>query len=249
MTSALRTLALATLFVGNVTFLTADTTEQAAALHKIFQDIKTLNKGACLSSQIAMLDAENNFTEEELLALCEAAKKQFCEFDDVVESKSYEQFQAITKTLVSQLKEYKISGAGFAVHPSWSFFYGPQNFNAALVFKNSKGEARSRIVNLKYESIGIQGDLAWRIDYIFAVGTDLSFFSTKTPLEFDLGATCAAHLLPIFALAGSDLGVSILPFKNAKGSLVIVHGGPGLHFPAGIAVITSGGTMTPQATK
>lgn len=238
------TLALVALISSSFALLAApDATEQAATLHKIFQDIKAENKGAPLSSAISTLRTQESFTEEELLAVCEAATKQLIQFDDeILESENYQQFQKITKDLLTQLKGFKISGVGFASHPSFSIIYGPQDFNTDLVFKNAKGETRSKTFNLKYHSVGIQAALAWRFDLIFAINTDLSLYSTCKPLEFGTGFV--GGFVPFI-----HPGFTILPFKDEKGSLLILHLCGGLHSPISAAIVMDRGTFTPVTKK
>ncbi len=195
MTHILRSLALAALLSSTFAVQAANSTEQAAALKNIFKDMKALNTGAPLGEATAQLNEKQTFTQEELLTICEVATKKLRGYDDVVESQSYEQLQATMKAMVTQLKDYKISGVGFAMHPSWSVFYGKQNFNADLVYKNSKGEAAAQTANIAYSSFGWQAELVWRFDAIFAVGTDLSRYSTRTPLELGTGFT-AGYRLP-----------------------------------------------------
>ncbi len=195
MTHLPHSLVLAALLSIGFALQAASSTEQVDAVKKIFKDIKALKTGAPLVETTAQLNEKQSFTQEELLALCESATKKVRGYDEVVESQSYEQLQAIMKTMVTQLKDYKVSGVGFATHPSWSMFYGKQNFNANLMYKNSQGETTVQTANIAYTSFGWQSELVWRFDVIFAVGTDLSRYSTRTPLEFSTGFT-AGYRLP-----------------------------------------------------
>lgn len=252
------------------------TAAQTAALKNIFKEIKTFNKGVPLREVTSTLNEQQTFTEEELLALCELAIKKLRPYDDVVESPGYAQLQAFTQTLVAQLKDYQISGVGFASHSSFNLIYGHQSFDADFVYKNSKGESCTSTANIKYSTFGFQQELVWRFDAIFAVKTDLSRYATRTPLEFNRGFTAGYRLplgptwdhnhifdpqFPHMRLPLSVIGVSVLPLKDSAGSLIIAHCGVGLAsilpienallspFAFNLALVMSGGTMTQQATK
>jgi hypothetical protein len=219
-------------------------------LKGILKDLKAANDDLPINRYIADLTHNTDFTEEELIALCELAIKKTKPFADTLQTTpAYAQLSLFLQAIIGQLKDYKISGIGFALHPSFSLLYGTSNFNTNFVFKNPENELRNRQCNISYHSFGWQNECVLRFDVIFTVGTKLDAENTRTPLKFNAGFTGGWRLpgittnkyqinipLPHFA---ADLngnynsypftvaGFTVLPFANTPGSLVIAHFGLG----------------------
>lgn len=224
---------------------------------KILQKIKTDHKTGVLNDSIQLLKegvrpekTENQtpvFNEEELFILTEDAIKSLRRYDNITNTEEFTHLTAIFRSLTKQLKDYKISGVGFAHHADLALFYSRQNFNVPFIFKDANGTAHQRLFNLKYSSLGLQESISWRFDAIFAVDTDLSRYSTMAPLSFSTGLTASWHLPigPRFELnlhqmgiaaprqhgriTPAVIGLTILPFQGELGSLVIAHLALGLN--------------------
>lgn len=210
------------------------------ALQKILIKLFKANKEAPLQKQIVDLRNGDNFTEEELLCISEEALKSIKPYDDLGATAAYTELKIFMQSLVKELKGYHVSGVGFAAHSSGAFFYGQEEFEANIIFKNSDGSACSRAFTLDYKQLGTQACLQYRFDIILTVGADLTRYSTRAPLKFDTGFFLAAG--PVF----QQTGVTILPFKDAPGSMVIVHCGLGFSYPISLGVVFNNATMTPQ---
>lgn len=271
----------------------AASTNQTQELQRILQTIKNDN----ISSEIrALSNKDHVFSQAELLDICEIATKKLRGDDDIVASESYAQLDGMLKNLVTQLKDYKISGVGFAHHSSFNIFYGKENFDFGLVFKNTSGNVLTQNFNLKYSSFGWQAQFVYRFDTIFVVNSDLSSFDVRTPLEFNTGFSGGWRLPytgPITNISAGKqeqavaeferffgralprpeggfqdktltyplvvTGITVLPFKTAKGSLVIAHFGVGLtgfvrcegmfsENAINLAIVPGGATLTPKAS-
>lgn len=295
--NVLRPLALMAALSSTYAVEAAAPVKQAQELQQILQAIKTENKGIPLNGEIQALgNKEHSFNQAELLEMCEIATKKMRGDDEIMASEHYAQLDAMLKTLVKQLKDYRVSGFGFAHHTSFNIFYGKENFDFSLVFKNATGETLAQKFNLKYSSFGWQNQVVYRFDAMFVVNSDLSSFDVRSPLElstgfsggwrlpftgptrelsaeqqrenFDRGMRFLGNPAGIVAPDFKDqhltyplavLGVTVLPFKTAKGSLVIAHlgaGATGLSHCNGMlsanafnaAVVTGGGTLTPKAS-
>ena len=209
-------------------------------LQRILKELFKANKEAPLQKQIVDLRSGDNFTEEELLCISEQALKAIKPYDDLGATPAYTELKMFMQSLVKELKDYNISGVGFAAHSSGACFYGQEEFEANIIFKNSDGSACSRPFTLDYKLLGIQAGLQYRFDIIFTVGADLTRYSTRAPLKFDTGFFLAAG--PVF----QQTGITVLQFKDAPGSMVIVHCGLGVSYPIGLGVVINNATMTPQ---
>lgn len=220
---------------------------------KILQKIKSDHKTGVLNEPIRLLKegvrpekTENKtpvFNEEELFILTEDAIKSLRRYDNITSTEEFTQLSTLFRSLTKQLKDYKISGIGFAHHADLALFYSRQNFNVPLIFKDAKGTAHQRLFNLKYSSLGLQESISWRFDAIFAVDTDLSRYSTLAPLNFSTGVTASWKIplgprlrqLGMQGPVGRDrftpavIGLTILPLQGESGSLVIAHLSLGLN--------------------
>ena len=213
---------------------------QEIRLQRILKELFKANKEVPLQKQIVDLRNGTDFTEEELLCISEQALKAIKPYDDLGATPAYTELKTFMQSLVKELKDYNISGVGFAVHSSASLVYGHEKFEANIIFKNTDGSPCSRAFTLDYEQLGIQAGLQYRFDMIFTVGADLTRYSTRAPLKFDTG---------FFLVAGPFLqqtGITVLPFKDAPGSMVIVHCGLGISYPIGLGVVFNNATMTPK---
>jgi hypothetical protein len=214
---------------------------QVISLKKCLKALKELNPGLEIKREITQLASEDEFTLEELHAICNAIVKKVSEVDAVHGTPPFEELKTFLSSTVKELKDYKVSGIGFANHGEWAFLYGPQNFNTQLQFKNQKSqELFSKGFNLDYASIGIQARLAYRFDMIFVVGADLNRFNTRTAIDLGRGFTISSGYL-------AALGITAIGLSNQPGFLVILHVGLGLVNPLDIAMVTKGGKLTPLA--
>lgn len=291
----LATLAIITALSASYT-LEASAAKQAQELQQILQTIKNDNKGVPLNPEIQSLSSKDQaFNQAELLDMCEVATKKLRGDDDIIASESYAQLNGMIKNLITELKDYKVSGFGSARHSSFNILYGKENFDFGLVFKNKAGEVLTQNFNLKYSSFGWQAQFVYRFDTIFVVNSDFSSFHARNPLAFNTGFTggwrlpytgpktevSAAQQEENFAnieiLLGNRMprpeggfhdktytypltamGVTVLPFTTAQGSLVIAHFGVGLTGlnacermfspnSFNLAIVPSGATLTPKA--
>lgn len=254
---------------------------------KILEKIKTNHATDVVNSPIELLkerelskeqkNKAHAFNEEELFLLTEEAIKSLGDHENIANSEEFNQLSTIFKGLTKQLKEYKISGVGFAHHADIALLYSKQNFNVPLTFKDDNGTIHQRLFNLTYSSFGTQESLSWRFDAIFAIDTDLSRYSTLKPLRFSTGGTVSwklpigkrvaspfyqtqelfrnrppvrVYLHPYFTPA--VIGITILPFEDGPGTLVIAHLSLGLNTPSldGLdqlrgEIVFSKGSLTP----
>lgn len=252
-------------------FITAANHAAASAsagdILEILEKIKTNHTTDVLNAPIELLkeaklsqEGKNKthaFNEEELFLLTEEAIKSLGVQKDISDSEEFNQLSIILRSLTKQLKEYKISGVGFAHHPDIALLYSKQNFKVPLMFKDDNGTMHERLFNLTYSSLGIQESLSWRFDAIFAIGTDISRYSTLTPLHFSTGLTISWKLpigqrvpspfyknfqiredrppLRVYLhpnLTPAVIGITILPFQDSPGALVIAHLSLGLNAPS-----------------
>lgn len=245
------------------------------ALANILKELHAANPLLPVQQDIADLKCNDTFTQEEVLALSELALKKTTEFDELEETPAYAQLQAFMDNTLSQLKDYKVTGVGFAKHTAYSLCYGKQNFNTNFLLKNSTGEVSARTFNIDYSSIGWQRTCGYRLDAIFTIGADLNRHTTNTPLKFGVGFTGAWQTpipsIPInqrffngviyYTYAPISLGFTVLPFKNTAGYMVIAHMGispigftcfnqqadPFSPYAFNAALVLSGGSFTSQA--
>lgn len=213
--------------------------DPAINLHRILKTLCKANNEVPLQQEVYNLQRGKEFTEEELLSICELSLKKVSHYDDLGASPAYTELQSFTKSLVTKLKDYKVSGVGFTSHISGAFFGNHETFDTTFVFKNADGTACNRTFTLDYGSLGLNIGLTYRFDLILAVGTDLSRYSARTPIKFNTGA--------VFAISTGipQFGITILPIQDAPGSLVILHFGLGLSTPT-ISVVYGNNTMTPK---
>lgn len=243
-------------------------------LANILKDLHAANPLLPVQQDIVDLKCNDTFTQEELLALSELALKKTTEFDELEETPAYAQLQVFMDNTVSQLKDYKVTGIGFAKHIAYTLYYGKQNFNTNLLLKNSTGEASTGTFNIDYSSIGWQWNCGYRLDAIFTIGADLNRHTTRTPLKFGVGFTGTWQTpipsipvnnrlrdLNIDNFAPISLGFTVLPFKNTAGYMVIAHMGispvgftcfnqranPFSRYAFNAALVLSGGSFTSQA--
>ncbi len=242
-------------------------------LANILKDLHAANPLLPVQQDIADLKCNDTFTQEELLALSELALKKTTEFDELEETPAYAQLQVFMDNTLSQLKDYKVTGVGFAKHTAYSLFYGKQNFNTNFLLKNSTGKVSTRTFNIDYSSIGLQSTCGYRLDAIFTIGADLNRHTTNTPLKFGVGFTGSWQTpipsIPVNQLgfvhfetyAPISLGFTVLPFKNTAGYMVIAHMGispvgftcfnqranPFSRYAFNAALVLSGGSFTSQA--
>jgi hypothetical protein len=215
-----------------------DIFDQTQNLKKIFLNIKKSNTEPILNEEIQTLTEKSTFTEEELLSLCNTAIKKLDTLNDNVANENYVQLETITKVLIQQLKDFKISGVGFAAHVSAGFFGSSQNFDVNFAFKNSLGDTFGKEFNLKYYSFGWQNELIYRFDTIFVINTDISRYEALNPIKLGKGF-CAGWRLPyasfqedevregiLYRKPSSVIGMTIIPITS-QGCLVIAHFGLG----------------------
>ena len=210
------------------------------ALKKILKKIATTNDDIYLKDEINKLQSGTDFTEEELLSVCELAIKKTSFSETFFDTPEHTELQQIMKSLIAELKGYQIDSVGFASHCSGAFFYGHPTINANLVFKNNDGTACTRSFNLDYRTLGLQIELNYHFDMIFTIGGDFSRHSTRSPLQFHPGIYVAIGCGFPF-----QVGVTVLPFKKASGCMIIVHAGLGFNL-TNLALVLGGGTMTPK---
>lgn len=249
-------------------------TDHTTTLRNILKKLKSSHADLPLNRQIADLGQGETFTGEELIALCEQVIKKIKPFgSEVTDSQTYLQLEAFLQIMIRELSEYKISGVGFSMHPSYALLYGVSDFETSLLFKNQAGEMYNEKFNIQYQSVGWQNEIIFRFDVIFAVNSTLNIENTRQPQIFGAGFT-GGWRLPVMAaefyernmheMAIRDrlryypftvAGLTILPFANMQGSLLIAHFGIGatgilplkkmtdLH-SINAAVVWSGGTLT-----
>jgi hypothetical protein len=215
--------------------------KQISKLISIFNEIKKTEPYVSVDEHIKILTTDlDDLTEDNLFFICKDALKDLSSKTTTELSDCYMQLKAMYDEISTQLKDYKITGFGFSMHPSWAIGYGKQNFDVNLNFKNTDRKIFSQSFNIQYSTIGYQIEANVRFDVIFVLNSDISLFAAQFPIKFKTGFTIGLRLPVGLLFPGthrgeatdnplSVVGCTILPFnkKGKTGIMLIAHIGVG----------------------
>lgn len=189
-----------------VLFLTATCAASASKTESLLEKLKTTVQDlkattptfAIEKSVEPIFDPEHNFSEEELLSIAKTVKNSYQKaMGKDIELPELENF---ISELVTELKDWNISGIGFSRHTSANCIWGKENFTAQLIFKNSADDFSEHKINFNYNLLGFTCEFLYRFDMIFFSGDALSRHDVCERLKFDSGISFGWRLpitLPI----------------------------------------------------
>jgi hypothetical protein len=146
---------------------------------------------------------------------------------------------AAQQSIINNLKQYKISGISFVLHPDFSLIGGSININLPVIYKTETGEIKNRAFTLAMGTFGVQAGISLVGSLVFFTdGGALNFYDTNKQLTLNTGIRIG---LPIPVI---PMDLTYAPFANATGGIVMLSLGIGLGGCA-LAIVSSGGTLTP----
>ena len=119
-----------------------------------------------------------------------------------------------------------------AYDPNFGFIYDHQNPSFDVVFKNDKGDIKTRRFNGSIYSLGCKAQFALNLNFIFFIGTDFNYLDAQNPIK--LGVGCESHF--------PGFGWIYAPFCDMPGGMLILMLSVGLS--SGFSIVT-GGSLTP----
>ena len=145
-------------------------------------------------------------------------------------------YSAAKKELLKKVRDYRVTGACFAIDPNLAFIWETQNPDINVVFRDSKGITKSRKYALRFDTVGFKIEASIKLDLIFFTDTDFNFYDSDKVIE--LGTGIDTNLS-----CGIGLGLTYIPFLNAAGGIFMVSLPLLFAFPS-LSIVT-GGTLTP----
>jgi hypothetical protein len=151
--------------------------------------------------------------------------------------------RTILSFLSKKLISYKISGFSFALDPNLGLIWDTQNPSFTAIFKDARGNVKSRIFDALIYSIGLKYAFSINFNFIFFTG-DIDFENSTKTLELGTGIDISlTTIFPPLAALPASIFVLYAPLKNAPGGLVMV--GIPIGYAGGVSMVT-GGTLTPR---
>jgi len=118
----------------------------------------------------------------------------------------------ITESVAKKLSEYKITGFATTFDPNFAFFFDCQDPEFDVIYKNNKGDIKTRKYKAEINSIGLKFELAVKLDLIFFVDTDLNFYNSNEKIELSMGIDTI----------NCFFDMTIIKFKKHSGYMVIL---------------------------
>ncbi|QQR49442.1 hypothetical protein IPF37_01175 [bacterium] len=195
------------------------------------QSLQTLTSNSDLP--LHLVNKINNaalFKEEELIALMSDVFTFLPSTD-----KNIQKIQSIQQSLITKLRNYKVTGVSFAVDPNFAFFVETQNPEFTVQYKDQAGNVKMRSYKANINTIGLKLELSLKLDLIFFVNTDMNFFDSNKEIKFGNGID--ANIAMFFGC-----GVTYASFANMPGGMLILSlplflAGPSLSLVTGGSLI------------
>lgn len=173
------------------------------------------------------------------------------------------QLNQIQSALIKNLQTYKVSGTSLAADWNGGFFVDTQDPRFTVTYKDARGNTKTRTYQADISLVGLNVELALRLNLIFFVGTDFNFHESNKVIELGKGMQVNPGLTlslfsnfflplklenidyPMLALSLFDL--TYVPFTNTSGGLFIASIVFGYPFLRDYISLVTGGTLTPVA--
>lgn len=176
--------------------------------------------------------------------------------------------------IAKKLQDYKVSGYSFAIDPNGAFFVDNQDPQFTVVYKDAKGDIKTRRYQASIDSMGLKVEFAVSFDLIFFTNTSVNFYDSEKVIE--LGRGIEMNLFPLTFIntaifkepftpwTGRDFynpdihwtgkainqilwmtSLAYVPFKNMPGGLILL--GFNFGISGNLLNYITGGTLTPLA--
>ncbi len=173
------------------------------------------------------------FQEEELIALMGASGiLKFLPNND----KNLQKLKSLQQSLITTLRDYKVTGYSFAVDPNFAFLIETQNPAFTVYYKDQAGNVKMRDYQANINTIGLKLELSLKLDLIFFVNTDMNFFDSNKEIKFGNGID--TNLAMLFGC-----GVTYASFANMPGGMLILS--LPLFLAAPSLSLVTGGSLLP----
>ncbi|QQR49443.1 hypothetical protein IPF37_01180 [bacterium] len=173
------------------------------------------------------------FQEEELIALM--GKEGIFKFVPNTD-KNLQKLRSLQQSLITTLRDYKVTGYSFAVDPNFAFFIETQNPEFTVQYKDQTGNIKTRNYRAKINTIGLKLELSLKLDLIFFVNTDMNFFDSNKEIKFGNGID--ANIAMLFGC-----GVTYASFADMPGGMLILS--LPLFFAGPSLSLVTGGSLIP----
>ena len=97
------------------------------------------------------------------------------------------QLEQIQAMLVKKLQNFKVSGASFAADFNGGFIVDTQDPRFTVTYKDAAGNTKTRTYQADISLVGLNIELALRLNLIFFVGTDFNFHESNKVIELGKG--------------------------------------------------------------
>lgn len=138
-----------------------------------------------------------------------------------------------------KLRSYKITGVASGWDANLAFFYNNQNPDFNVVFKDDKGNVKTRKFAASIKSWGPKVAFSIKCDFIFFTDVSIDYLQSMNEIKLGKGFEFEVNLyyLPFF------ISLMYVPFENVQGGMIMV--GPGFGLESGLAIVT-GGSLKPE---
>lgn len=188
---------------------------------------------AMMSDTFTSMPNAPYFQEEELIALM--GKEGIFKFVPNTD-KNLQKLKSLQQSLITTLRDYKVTGYSFAVDPNFAFFIENQNPAFAIYYKDQAGNVKIRDYQANINTIGLKLELSLKLDLIFFVNTDMNFFDSNKEIKFGNGID--TNLAMLFGF-----GVTYASFADMPGGMLILS--LPLFLAAPSLSLVTGGSLIP----
>ena len=175
----------------------------------------------------------HEFSEEEMLKLIDATTSKYASH---IPAPVLQALALKKNTLINLLRQYKVTGFSFCIDPNFALIFDNQNPVMSVYYKNDHGSFKERTYQTYIRSIGLKFQVAFNINLMFFVGTDLNFYDSNKQIELGMGLDLGLSL-------GCGINFTYASLAHNSGGLVII-GLPIGPWSVNTSIVT-GGCMIP----
>lgn len=123
------------------------------------------------------------------------------------------QLQQARDVIIANLKQFKVTGAGFCIDPNVGFIVDNIDPEFSMTYKNGLGESKTRNFKASIDSIGLKLECGFRFCLVFFVGTAPDFYEAGKQIELGYGIESSLYWLtrPLNWLLGTDKFLGVIP--------------------------------------
>jgi len=126
----------------------------------------------------------NSFSEEELMAILENIG---IKFSLRLKPEELTKISTAQSLIVSALKQYKITGSAFCIDTNGAFLINTLDPRFNVQYTNADGQTKTRTFQASINLLGLNLEIALRLNFIFFVGTDIDFYESSQPIQLGMG--------------------------------------------------------------